>query len=117
MVVRVTTEQGVKDMFLTLVPLESATASSLYEHIKSVFRDADIPYKEHMIEFAADGANVMMGVNNSLSTLLKKDIPNLFVIKCICHSFHLCDSYACKKLPRWVEDLARDTYNYFLSPK
>ena len=117
LVARVAAVNGVKDMFLTLVPLESATASSLYEHIKSVFRDADIPYKENMIGFAADGANVMMGVNNSLSTLLKQDIPNLFVMKCICHSFHLCASYACKKLPRWVEDLARDTHNYFLSPK
>lgn len=70
-----------------------------------------------MIGFAADGANVMMGVNNSLSTLLKQDIPNLFVMKCICHSFHLCASYDCKKLPRSVEDLARDIHNYFLSPK
>ncbi|XP_045137450.1 uncharacterized protein LOC123519882 [Portunus trituberculatus] len=117
LVARVVTVKGVKDMFLTLVPLESATASSLHEHIKSVFREADISYKEHMIGFAAGGANVMMRVNNSLSTLLKQDIPNLFVMKCICHSFHLCASYACKKLPRSVEDLARDIHNYFLSPK
>ncbi|XP_068232268.1 SCAN domain-containing protein 3-like [Palaemon carinicauda] len=104
-------------MFLTLVPLESATASTLYEHIKSVFNELNIPYKDNMIGFAADGASVMMGKNNSLSTHLKQDIPNLFVMKCTCHSFHLCASYACKKLPRWVEDVARDIYNYFLSPK
>lgn len=38
-------------------------------------------------------------------------------MKCVCHSFHLCASCACKTLPRGVEDLARDVYNNFLSPK
>lgn len=39
-------------------------------------------------------------------------------MKCICHSFNLCANYACKKLPRWVEDLARDVHNYIAgSPK
>jgi hypothetical protein len=39
-------------------------------------------------------------------------------MKCICHSFHLCASYACQKLPRYIEDLTRDIYNYFgSSPK
>jgi len=28
-----------------------------------------------MIGFASDGANSMMGLNNSLKTLLQKDIP------------------------------------------
>ncbi|KAJ8896321.1 hypothetical protein PR048_001665 [Dryococelus australis] len=39
-------------------------------------------------------------------------------MKCVCHTFHLYVSYACMKLPRAVEDLARDVYNYFqCSPK
>lgn len=39
-------------------------------------------------------------------------------MKCICHSFHLCASYAWQKLPRYIEDLTRDIYNYFgSSPK
>ncbi|XP_031348207.1 uncharacterized protein LOC116174429 [Photinus pyralis] len=60
----------------------------------------------------------MMGGNHSVMKLLKNDIPNLFVMKCICHSFHLCASKACEKIPRFVEDLTRDVYNYFgSSPK
>ena len=51
------------------------------------------------------------------SKLLKDDIPDLFVLRCTCHSFHLCASYACNKLPRSTEDLARDIYHYFQSPK
>ncbi|KAI4455636.1 hat family dimerization domaincontaining protein-related [Holotrichia oblita] len=64
-----------------------------------------------MIGFASDGANVMLGSNHSLMTLLKRDVPSLFVMKCICHSFHLCASYSCEKLPRFVEDMTRDIYN------
>ncbi|KAG0420405.1 hypothetical protein HPB47_003508 [Ixodes persulcatus] len=65
-----------------------------------------------------DGASVMMGKNNSVMTLLKKDIPDIFVLTCVCHSFHLCASYACAKLPRVIEDIVRDVYNYIsLSPK
>jgi hypothetical protein len=33
----------------------------------------------------------------------------------ICHSFHLSASYACQKIPRSVEDLTRNIYNYFSS--
>ncbi|CAH1953952.1 unnamed protein product [Acanthoscelides obtectus] len=55
----------------------------------------------------------MMGANNSLASRLKEKCPNLFLIKCICHSFHLCASYACQKLPNDVEQLARDVYNFF----
>ncbi|KAL1444337.1 hypothetical protein MTO96_045565 [Rhipicephalus appendiculatus] len=90
----------------------------MYDHIVKAFGDWNVPYKENMIGFAADGANVMMGSRNSIMTHLRKDIPNLFVMKCICHSFHLCASYACEKLPRAVEDEVRDIYNYFhSSPK
>ena len=117
LVARVATHETVKDVFLALIPLESATAADLYNHIKAVLSEAHIPYLKNMVGFAADGASVMMGVKNSLSTLLKTDIPNLFIMKCICHSFNLCASYACKCLPRWVEDMIRDIHNYFLSPK
>uniref|UniRef100_A0A1Y1MFW2 BED-type domain-containing protein n=1 Tax=Photinus pyralis TaxID=7054 RepID=A0A1Y1MFW2_PHOPY len=45
-------------------------------------------------------------------------IAGIFVMKCICHSFHLCASYACEKLPEEVEKFARYVYNYFSnSPK
>ncbi len=118
MVVRLIIENEVKDCFLSLIPLKDATADSLYNHVVEFFRKHNIPYKENLIGFAADGANVMLGAHHSLSSLLKKDIPNLYIMKCICHSFALCASYACLKLPRSLEDLARDIYNYFhCSPK
>lgn len=60
----------------------------------------------------------MTGRYNSVMSRLKDEVPHVFLMKCICHSFHLCASNACTKLPRGVEDLARDIYNYFAnSPK
>lgn len=71
-----------------------------------------------MVRFAADGASTMVGQHNSLATRFVADIPNLVVIKCICHTFHLCASYACTKLPREPEGLVRDVNKYFQnSPK
>lgn len=54
----------------------------------------------------------MMGIHNSLSTKLNHDIPNLFIMKCICHSFSLCANYACEKLPESIEKLTRDIHTY-----
>jgi hypothetical protein len=41
--------------------------------------------------------------------------PGISVYKCICHSLHICGSEACKKLPRSLEDLARNVYHYLKS--
>lgn len=60
----------------------------------------------------------MMGQHNSVASRLLEDILHLYVVKCICHSFALCASYACTKLPREPEGLIRDVYNYIsTSPK
>ncbi|KAJ8884215.1 hypothetical protein PR048_016072 [Dryococelus australis] len=47
---------------------------------------------------------------NSLTTHLQGDIPNLYIMRCICHT---CSSYSCSKLLQIPEDLACDIYNYF----
>ncbi|XP_063230874.1 uncharacterized protein LOC134535624 [Bacillus rossius redtenbacheri] len=119
-VARTVKDCTVSDAFFGLIPVQDASAESLYRHITNALNDAGIAYKDNMVGLACDGANVMTGKHNSLSTRLIQDIPNLFVMKCVqgstvCHSFHLCASYACMKLPRAVEDLARDVYNYFQS--
>ena len=55
----------------------------------------------------------MFGEHNSVVSRLKEKIPNIFVMRFICHSAHLCASHACEKLPRTAEELMRDVYNYF----
>ncbi|KYN50089.1 hypothetical protein ALC62_00117, partial [Cyphomyrmex costatus] len=106
------------DCFLGLIPLKDATAEDLYDKVTAFFNLNKIPYKTNLIGFASDGANVMVGTKNSFSSRLVSDIPHIFLMKCICHSFHLCASNACSMLPSSVEELTREIYNYFSnSPK
>lgn len=118
MVARTLIDDKIQDCFLGLIPVTDASAHSLYNSVINFFIEHRIPYKENMVGFGSDGANVMLGAHNSLASRLKNDVSGLFVMKCICHSFALCASQACLKLPRFVEDLARDVYSYFsCSPK
>lgn len=103
----------IEDSFFALEPIASATANNIYESIVNLFTKYEIPYKQNLIGFAADGASTMMGRHHSVNTLLKKDVPNIFVMKCLCHSLALCTSYACAKLPNEIENLVRKIYSYF----
>lgn len=103
----------VTDSFVTLLPLANATSKNMYDVITAFFNEHNVPYKDNLIGFASDGANSMMGVNNSLQTMLKKDVPKLFILKCVCHSLALCADNACKKLPTNVENMIRSIYTYF----
>lgn len=118
LVVRICINFEINDLFFGLLNVEKCDALSLYYLIVNHFNNNNINYKQNMIGFAADGAAVMTGKTHSVAQLLKKDIPDLFIIKCVCHSLALCSSYACLKLPSAVETLARDVYNYLSnSPK
>jgi hypothetical protein len=92
--------------------MKEAKAVDIHNEIVTFFRKHEIPYLDNLIGFASDGANAMAGRHHSVMTLLKADVPHIFLFKCICHSFHLCASAACAKLPRGVEVCVRDIYNY-----
>lgn len=79
--------------------MKDARAQDIFDKITKYFEDKQIPYKENLIGFASDGANVMTGKHNSVMSRLKEEIPNIFLMRCICHSFHLCASTACENYP------------------
>ncbi|KAJ8929609.1 hypothetical protein NQ314_017686 [Rhamnusium bicolor] len=85
----------IKDYFLALIPVGDATGAAIFDHIIAFFDKYDVPY--NCIGFASDGTNSMMGVHNSLASRMRETIPHIFIMKCICHSFHLCASYTCEK--------------------
>ena len=61
-----------------------------------------------------DNASVMVGVNNGVYEKLKSEIPNLVLIRCVCHSLQLFVSAASTEtLPRNLEFLISETYNWF----
>lgn len=89
----------------------SANAEQLYDGLLKTLHDFNIPLT-NIIGFGADGCNVMMGEHNSVASRLRDSCPGIFIMKCVCHSAHLCVSEACKYLPRSCEDLARNIHNF-----
>ena len=57
----------------------------------------------------------MFGQHNSVVSRFQQAaaVPSIFILRCICHSAHLCASHACEKLPCTAEDIIHDIYNYF----
>ena len=102
------------------------TDCPLYDLLKIARGDAEMCFKHwwdylrdgislnNIIGFTADATNVMFREHNSVASRLKEKILDIFLMRCICHSAHLCASHACEKLriPRTAEEL-RDVYNYY----
>lgn len=59
-----------------------------------------------------DGAPSMCGVNNSFFTHLRRRIPHLVLIKCVCHSLHKCAEHAFKRVPQHLKFILTETYNW-----
>ncbi|XP_058839742.1 uncharacterized protein LOC131695289 [Topomyia yanbarensis] len=115
MVIRTYKWDGVlvlRDYFYKIATVTETTATALHKLIISKFDEDDVPYKNNLIGLGTDGANVMMGQHHSVGSLFRQDCPDIFLMKCICHSFALCSSYACKNIPSEVEQLCRDVYNF-----
>ena len=92
--------------------VEDGTLDALYKSVVKFYEEKNIPYKRNMVGFASDKATVMFGVNNSVATKFKKDIPHLLVMKCICHSLTKAVSYAVQELPHEIEEVLSDTFCY-----
>ena len=102
----------VQSKLYDLLDVLQADAGTLYQTLVNAIESDKISVK-NVIGFAADTCNVMFGEHNSVVSRLKEKMPNIFVMRCICHSAHLCASHACEKLPRTAGELMRDVYNYF----
>nr|CAI5832345.1 unnamed protein product [Callosobruchus analis] len=102
------------DSFFGLVELDTSSAAASIHHV----------LKNHLIQlgvdlcnlagFAADNCATMMGQLNGVQSILKEEHPHIVVVGCASHSFHLCSSYACKQLPKIVEELVRDIHSHFV---
>ena len=102
----------VKCSLYELIEVTGSSAEELFQAISHAIERDNIPFC-NIIGFASDTTNVMFGQNNSVVSRLKAKVPEVFVIRCICHTAHLCASNAYEKLPRTLEELIHDIYNYF----
>lgn len=113
-IVRLWLKTTVQDRFFDLIEVVNGTAECIYNSLIALLDSYEIPYK-NIVGFGADNASVMMGPIKGVQARLKQICPNLVVFGCGCHSAHLCASAACLKLPKTVEQFARDIFNYFVN--
>lgn len=102
----------VVDHYLSLIEVKDSSAKNLYEAIIDFFTRNNINSR-NMLGLGADNASVMQGNKTGLKAQFQELIPHIFVLGCVCHSFSLCSSAACTKLPKNVEKFCRDVCNYF----
>ncbi|XP_044580310.1 uncharacterized protein LOC123262223 [Cotesia glomerata] len=98
--------------FYRIVKIVDATANGIHSALKLQL-EADGLSLKNLVGIGVDGANVMVGVNHSVSSLLRQEVPDIVIIKCICHSLHLCAEKAAETLPRQLEYLVREAHNWF----
>ncbi|KAK3888410.1 hypothetical protein Pcinc_007538 [Petrolisthes cinctipes] len=102
----------VTDALLDIVEVDDGSAHCLYQAVKRLLEEKKIPLC-NIIAFASDNCSTMLGSISGFQALLKKDVPAVCVLGCICHSFALCASHACAQLPSYLEQFLRDICCYF----
>lgn len=98
---------------LQIIELDSRdwSAEKLYTVFKDCFSKFSIPLP-NIVGVAVDNAFVMVGAENSFTTRLKQDVPNIIFFNCSCRSSALIASKACDQLPQSCEDLLRGVATY-----
>jgi len=93
--------------FLGLVYLEKADATTIAKALSDLLAACGIEMS-NLVGIGTDNAPVMTGTYNGLHEILKTQyqLPNLVLVRCVCHSLQLAVSHASKDcLPRNIEFL------------
>lgn len=99
--------------YLFLVEMNKCDSDAIVDAVKSTLKNKGLLLQK-LSGIGTDNASVMVGVNNGVYKKLKENIPALFHIPCVCHSLQLIVSAAASEtLPRNVDYLVRETYNWF----
>lgn len=104
--------QDVFDALLDTVVVENGKGIGLYNSVKKLLEEKNIPLK-NIVGFASDNCSSMMGSNNGFQKFLKDDLTSVFIIGCVCHSIALCASNAVKFLPANFETFLKNITSYF----
>lgn len=102
----------VTTQFLGIFLVEEATAEHLFDSMELFLKKVGLNI-QNIIAIGTDGAKNLCGKNKSLFALLKKQNPQLMLVKCTCHSLHLCCSQSSDKIPKTCDFLIKEVYNYF----
>jgi len=91
--------------------LDEGGADALFNSLDKSLEEDGIGW-EKVIGYVSDGEHLMRGQNNSVLIRIKNAVPDIYVLKYFCHSFHLVVSYSCECLSKTAE-LVHYTYNFF----
>lgn len=97
---------------LGLGELESGNADGIVQCLLKMLSKYKLKI-EKLHGLGTDNASVMTGINNGVHKKLLDYNPNIILIRCLCHSLQLAASAATKELPRNLEFLIRETYDWF----
>ncbi|KAK3914514.1 Protein ZBED8 [Frankliniella fusca] len=98
--------------FLGLVQVTECSGKTLALAFKEYLSKIQLPLS-NLRAIGTDGASNMCGTNESFYTNLKKDVPDLEVYKCVCHSIDKCAEYAFSCMPSVITDILKESYNWF----
>ena len=92
----------VVDRLLISVVVKDGSALGLYASLKTLLGKRGIPL-QNIIGLEAHNYSSIMEIKNGLQKSLKKDdLPLVFVMGSVCHSFALCASHAITVLPSYL---------------
>jgi len=98
--------------YLQTKEIKGGCAPDIVEGLKSVLGDYQLDIKK-MRELGSDNASVMTGSENGVAAILRREVPHLVLVRCVCHSVQLAVSAAAKTLPAHLEFLLSETYSWF----
>lgn len=97
------THKQIISTYLDLPMLYDCDTAGIVAAIKATLAKFDIPL-QNLLSIGTDNESVMTGVNNDVHDKLKRELPNLVLVRCICHSLQLAVSAVAKQfLPRNLE--------------
>ncbi|CAL1674544.1 unnamed protein product [Lasius platythorax] len=98
--------------FYRLIEIKAGTSDAIAEAVLHQLKTDGLK-PEKLLGLGVDGASVNVGRHHSVTTILREINPELIVITCICHSFHLAAEATCKALPRHLDFMVRETHSWF----
>ncbi|KAL0884118.1 hypothetical protein ABMA27_016137 [Loxostege sticticalis] len=107
-------QSTVVSAFLSLEPVDRADANGLVTSLVNCIRSHNLPL-QNLVGIGTDNAAVMTGRYNSVYEILKRQhsLPNLILIRCVCHSLQLAVSNASRNtIPQHIEFMIRETYKW-----
>jgi len=111
---RLETEIVFKTIFGGIVKLSECNSISIVTAVKRFYNENSLDLQK-MVMFTSDGASVMLGKNNGVAAILKREIPHLYEQHCVAHREDLAIEDAWKELSfmQDIETLLRIVYTMF----